>query len=58
MNNQTDTFELIAQDAVDLLTAIVRDLRNSDDPADRLIAELIAEAATEFCLRALALGAE
>jgi hypothetical protein len=56
--NKTDTFEAIAADAVDLLTAICTDLGRSEEPSDKAMAVLIAEATATFCLRALALGAE
>jgi hypothetical protein len=58
MNNQNDTFEAIAADAVDLLTAIIADLAESDDVTDNMAADIIAATAASFCERAIALGAE
>jgi hypothetical protein len=58
MNNQNDTFEAIAADAVDLLTAIVADLSNSDDEGDQAAAALIAITTAHFCTRAIDLGAK
>lgn len=55
MDNQ-DSFEKIAQDAVDLLTDIVADLVDHDDPADKMAALVIAEVAASFCIRAIKLG--
>ena len=58
MNNQIDSFENIAKDAVELLTAIVLDLRESDDPSDQLVAEIVGITTESFCIRAIKLGGE
>lgn len=58
MNNTTDTFEDIASDAVELLITIAQDLSNSEEPGDRMAADLIAATAASFCRRAIALGGE
>jgi hypothetical protein len=56
MNNQNDNFEAIAADAVELLTVIIADLVESDEPADQVAAVLIGAATAGFCERAIALG--
>jgi hypothetical protein len=58
MNKQNDNFEAIAADAVELLTVIIADLAESDEPADEMAAVLIAAATASFCERAIALGAK
>jgi hypothetical protein len=58
MNKQNDSFEAIAADAVALLTAIVADLNNSDDPGDQMASAVIALTTASFCERAIALGSE
>jgi hypothetical protein len=58
MNNQNDTFEAIAADAVDLLVAIIDDLAESDDVGDQMAAAIIASSTERFCHRAIALGGE
>lgn len=59
MNKQNeDSFEAIAADAVDLLTAIVEDLGNSKEQGDQMAAAIIALTTASFCERAIALGAD
>jgi hypothetical protein len=58
MNNQNDTFEAIAADAVDLLLAIIADLGESEDEGDKMAAVIIGLTAASFCRRAIALGSE
>lgn len=59
-NNTADNFEAIAQDAVELILAIVQGLtsRKDADPSTLLAAVLIADKTEDLCKRAIALGGE
>lgn len=53
-----DSFENIAEDAVDLLVTIIQDLDESGDPADQLASAVIANITSDLCIRALAIMAK
>ena len=55
MKNDNDSFERIAEDAVDLLLAVIEDLAKSDDAADRLASYVLSITTADFCFRALAI---